>query len=212
MARNLTSAYIAAMIAADVKVTTLARFDFESSETFIWSGIGDLVYDGETWTGVGTLGSINPAASGTDISAQGAVFTLSGIPASLISLGLTNDYQNRACEWRLALLDSSDAVIATPFVWTGRMDVMTISENGDTAEITITAENRLIDLFKPREERYTHQEQIRQFAGDLGLEFASSMPDKEIWWGSANKAKAVPSGYVFTQGGWHDFGTGDFEP
>ena len=43
--------------------------------------------------------------------------------------------------------------------------------------------NRLIDLEKPNESRYTSEEQKRLFSGDLGLDFVTDLQDKDINWG-----------------------------
>ena len=64
------------------------------------------------------------------------------------------------------------------------MDVMTIEDAGDTANISLSAESRLIDLERARVRRYTNNDQQNQFAGDTSLRFVADLQDKEIAWGS----------------------------
>jgi len=60
---------------------------------------------------------------------------------------------------------------------------MNISESGDSAQITINGESRLIDLDVPRVRRYTSEDQKIDFSNDKGLEYIADLQDKQIVWG-----------------------------
>ena len=68
------------------------------------------------------------------------------------------------------------------------MDVMTIDDNGETANISLTAESRLIDLERARERRYTSDDQKVRHPNDTGLDFVASLQEKEIAWGSGKSS------------------------
>jgi hypothetical protein len=53
----------------------------------VWTGVGDLVWNGKTYKGVGTLGSVSTVGESSEIEAQGITLTLSGIPAELLADG-----------------------------------------------------------------------------------------------------------------------------
>ena len=75
--------------------------------------------------------------------------------------------------------------MADPYaIFQGQMDLMTISDGGDTATIKLTAESRLIDLDRSRERRFTSEDQKIEFPDDKGLEYVDDLQDKEIVWGS----------------------------
>ena len=63
------------------------------------------------------------------------------------------------------------------------MDVMTVDDDGATAQISITAESKLIDLERSRARRYTSEDQKIDFPNDKGLEFITGLQDKTIVWG-----------------------------
>jgi hypothetical protein len=113
------------------------------------------------------------------------------VPTANIALALTEDYQGRECTVLFgALSTTAGTLISSPVtVFQGRMDVMQISDNGQSADITMTAENRLVDFKRPREVRYTHEEQATLFPGDLGLEFVTAIQEKSIYWGNPNQAQ-----------------------
>ena len=192
MSRNISASFISAITATSVKVRLLAYFDFPAGELRLWSGIGNLSWNSETWTGAGTLLNFSPPKTGTDLSSASATFSLSGASASILSAALAADYQNRACEAYFAVLDAADAVIATPYKFQGRMDMMDIVDSPEQTVITLTAESRLIDFERPRIRRYSNQDQQDLYAGDVGLEFASVMPNLKISWGDPNAQRTVP--------------------
>jgi len=68
-------------------------------------------------------------------------------------------------------------------MFSGRMDTMSIKDSGDTANISLTAESRLIDLERSRERRYTSEDQKIDYPNDKGLEFIADLQNQEIVWG-----------------------------
>ena len=80
------------------------------------------------------------------------------------------------------------------------MDVMSINDDGQEASIIMSAENRLVDFRRPREVRYTHEEQQNLYPpgpgtpGDLGLEFVNAIQEKQVYWGNAKLAAPVNEG------------------
>ena len=64
---------------------------------------------------------------------------------------------------------------------------MTVQESVETAVITVSVENRLIDLEKPRVRRYTPEDQKIDLpfnVRDNGFDEVASVQNKEIIWGS----------------------------
>ena len=62
------------------------------------------------------------------------------------------------------------------------MDIAKLMRTG-TATITLNCESRLIQLERPKNRRYTHEDQQERLTGDLGFEFVTDLQDKEIIWG-----------------------------
>jgi hypothetical protein len=193
MARDLTTAMSNAITAQTVAPVFLFYADFPSGAVRAWTGYGDLTYDAQTWLGVGDFGGVERVEESTDLRANGCRFTLTGIPSSLVSAALADAYQGRACALLLGAINlSSGALISAPYqVFAGRMDVISIEDGADTASIGLDAENRLIDLFRSRETRYTDEEQRTLFAGDLGLEYVAGLQEKPIDWGVASPVAAT---------------------
>ena len=85
-----------------------------------------------------------------------------------------------------AVLNPDFSIIADPYkIFSGRMDIMEITDSGNDSSIVLNAENNLIDLKENRERRYTPEDQKRYFTGDLGLDFVPNIQEIEILWGSS---------------------------
>lgn len=177
---------LAAEVCADVLAPVVfVRLEFDSGALRLWSGFGDFAWDGQTWTGTGALGSVSPAEETTGIKATNASFSLNGIPSSILSLAYAEEYQLRPAYSWLGAVDDAGTLIGTPYRWfKGRMDTMQDEDTGETCTLTLSAENHLADLERPRERRYTPEDQALDYPGDKGLDFVAQLQDAEITWGT----------------------------
>jgi hypothetical protein len=185
MSRDLTNGVVAEVEAAELQPFLLFEGNFSTGTVRAWSGIGDLSWNGQTWVGTGTLLQVSQIQENAETVASGATITLSGVPTELISLALGSVRQGRAGKIYLGFFSSGSIVTDPVLVFEGKLDVPVIEEDGDTATIAIAYESRLIDLQKPRESRYTNEDQQRVYPGDLGFEFVPSLQEKTLNWGRA---------------------------
>ena len=61
-----------------VRPILLAWLDFLSGTTRLWSGVGDLEWDSQTWKGIGTLGRVSTVEETLELRAAGMSMQLSG--------------------------------------------------------------------------------------------------------------------------------------
>ena len=92
MARNLPAPMIAAVTAKDMVPCLLVDLTLRTLTEHVWSGVGSIVWNGNTYKGVGSLGDIGDVSEGTEVRAQGTTIALSGIDATLLNESL-NDIQ-----------------------------------------------------------------------------------------------------------------------
>lgn len=184
MARDLNSPMTTAVDEQLVKPAILFQAEFSDGTVRMWTGVGDLSWDSQTWTGAGNFIQLGKIEETTDIKARGVSITLSGIPSSLISTALQSEYQGRFLTIWLMLFDKdTDAIVSDPVIlFKGRMDTMEIDEGEETATIFLSAESRLIDFERKRNRRYTNEDQKIDYPNDKGLEFVAAIQDKPIVW------------------------------
>ncbi|NKF51359.1 hypothetical protein G3R49_12405 [Shewanella sp. WXL01] len=167
---------------ADISAILIAEFDFESGFLRVHSGVGDALYNGNVYKGVGVLGKVGAVKQGNKVNPDRLRFTLSGIPKSLLSTALGEKYQNRPGALYLAALDAYSNIVAADVLFKGRMDVMN-TQIGETATIQLDINSRGVDWKNPRNRRFTDADQKAAHPGDRFLESVSQMAEKEINWG-----------------------------
>lgn len=184
MSRDMTSAMSDVMEADVVRPIIFIKAEFDSGDVLMWSGLGDLDWAGETWLGGGSLLGVEAIEESAEVKATGTRVSLSGIPSELLSIALQEDYSGRPLSIWFGATDESGNIIADPvLLFKGRMDVMSIQEGSEFSKIDVTVESRLIEFERARERRYTSEDQKIDYPNDKGLEFVSSIQDKQIVWG-----------------------------
>ena len=199
MSRSLSSGMQAVSTADVVRPIFLVRMVFDSGETpnelNLWSGVGDLTYDSETYTGVGDLLNISAVTETSDMQASGINVTLTGVKSSLVVIAKDHEYQGRPITVMLGAFDASGDLVADPTViFAGFMDTMTIAESGETSTISIACENKLIAFERAKVRRYTAEDQKIDHPTDKGFEFVTAIVQKEIIWGRASSSSVSGGG------------------
>ena len=184
MSRDLTAAAETATLADTVYPVMLVELQFSGGTVNFWTGLGELHWDGKTWTGTGYFGRVSPIQETIKVVAAGVEYALSGIPAEIISVALNQAYQGRPGKFWLGMLDENATIVIDPvLVFSGRMDVMAMEESGETATIALSIENELIDLERPRIFRYTPEDHKEYFVSDTFFGQVEALQDAVIRWG-----------------------------
>lgn len=185
MSRGLSVAALAAVQAEIVGTTKAVELAFDGG-TVRWNGTPNtLTISGNSFLGIGTLGSISAIEEGAELRAYSLTVQVTAIPRDMVSIALNQQYQGRrATVWEVPL-DAANQPVASPFImFRGRMDQMTIAL-GTTATVALRLENRLADWDRPRIQRYTDEDQRSRYPNDAGFSFVSATTEKEFAWPSA---------------------------
>lgn len=212
MSRTLSSGMLGVTMADVVRPVYFVKMVFDSSDRssplLLWSGLGNLAFGGETYTGVGDLLSIGEITETSDISATGINVALSGLQRAFIAIAIGYKYQGRPLTVFLGAFNDQGALIADPIiVFSGFMDTMTISEGAETSSISINVENKLVAFERSRVRRYTAEDQKIDYPNDKGFEFVTSIVEKEIIWGRPTGGSGGSSGSSGNRGGAGNNGT-----
>jgi hypothetical protein len=199
--------FFAVELMFDTRTIDFGGEAIEAGPLYFWTGLGDLTIGDITYTGTGSMLQISEVKETADIAAAGATLTLSGIPTEILALALQEPYQGRLCYIKFGMIgankdfllkqdgsfilleDSSAIDISTgdpnvlTTLFTGYMDQMAIEEGPDTSIISLAVESKLIDLDRPRVQRYTSASQKARYANDLAFDFIPDLQDKPLSWG-----------------------------
>lgn len=205
--RNISVDLINEYTAQSVRPAYLAELYFDSGTLRLWTGYGELNWMGNTFFGGGNLIGISPIEETQDIEAKGLVATLNGIPSNIIALTLLERARGRKFKLYLATVSSTSRIatedepgavlvedgngyiilennlITTPYrFFTGLMDVIEMTDNGETAFLRLSIENALIVGRRAKVRRYTKEDQKTYYPNDDGLNFINQLQDKELVW------------------------------
>jgi hypothetical protein len=193
--RDLSSAMQTELAAQ--KLTPVMFFEGEWTAGFLrfWTGIGTITWGGKTWTGAGNVLGISPIEETTQLRAAGVRVSLSGMSQDIIATVLQYAAYGRSGSiWLGCLAGDSGTLVSDPYLmFQGNLDVPSIEETGDTCQISVSYESRLIDLERASDRRWTQDDQQIAYPGDKGFEFMAKMVDKTVTWGG--KA-TIPANYM----------------
>lgn len=184
MDRGLTSAMNTALTGAVVEPAFLAKFEFPDGDLRLWTGSSAITYNAESYTGLGNLIGVSMPKETSDGSASGVTFSISGIPSTHVSLALSNTYQNAPCYLWFACMATASTFVADPYLmFSGLMDVAELSDDGETATISVKAEGFAYGV-GPSSERRTERDQQDKYSTDRSLRFVADLQNKEFTWGA----------------------------
>lgn len=203
--RNITAQMIEEYSGPSVTPIIMGEFYFDSGPLYMWTGIGDLVWGEKTYTGGGSFIGISPIDETEETEAKGIVVSLNGIPSILIALTLTERSRGRPMRLYLASA-TTDRFVATesggtvltedggrvllentlvnsPYrIFSGIMDTIEFTDNGEKADIRMNVENALIIGQRAKLHRYTSEDQKKMYPEDLGMDLINQLQDKELVW------------------------------
>ncbi len=176
---------LAAITAPQWNPAIFVQMAFSSTTVYVWSGIGTISWNGNTWTGLGSLLSIgNVMEDGATVEARGIVITLSGLDSTLLPNVIGEVQLGLPVTVWLGALSAAKTVIASPLIlWSGGIDQPTISVSGETATMAIACENLLVSMNVPVDRRYNAIDLQSQWPNDLGLLFVPSLLETNLLWG-----------------------------
>ncbi|HET9087132.1 MAG TPA: hypothetical protein VFN53_06405 [Acidobacteriaceae bacterium] len=150
MPRGLNAAQQTALAANVVGLALLAELQFTNETLYIWSGRGNLFFNGILYTGVGSYGKVSPITETQQLMAQGVTLELSGLDPNSIDINEVQNSMSLKNQVILStvLLDPSGNVIGGSAIasYQGFMDQATIDETTQTSTVTISVESKLAQL------------------------------------------------------------------
>ncbi len=181
--RDLTAGMVTEITAQSLAPIILMEGEFSTGTARFWTGYGTLSWNSLDWSGLGHLVELSPIEESTEVAAKGFSVSLGGQEPATLSLALAACRQGKPGRFWLGALDANGAVVADPVLLRrGRLDTASGVDAGDTATVRVTYEDRLTDLERARDYRYTTESQRLFHPNDLGFEFVPSLQDAvDVW-------------------------------
>jgi len=183
-----------ALASNHVRPVFFVKAEFDNSTIRLCTSSEDILIDGETFTGSGDFLSIGMIEETHELRNSGVAITLNGLNTSFVTYALVTDYQNRFLTIRMGLYSTlnnafnNQVLYASgelpPIIFKGRMEVMKITDTGDSCALTVSVQNKLADFERKNESRYTDENQKNRHPADFSLEHVQIIQKRVLEWGA----------------------------
>jgi hypothetical protein len=184
MPRNIDAILAAGIVRSGWMPVVFVQLTFRTGIQYVWSGIGSFVWNGNTFTGVGSLGEIGDVAEGIDVKATGTSVKLSGIDPVFLSDSLDEIQCGQPARvWMGMLLNG--VLVGTPYLrFSGYIDTAPIDIGDQTCSIALALETRMSNHGRASNRRYTTADQhANGYPTDTGFSWVELMNDIALNWG-----------------------------
>lgn len=182
--REISNQVLEELLSTNLIIVGLVDLFFDTYTSRFCTTPHNLVVYGNTYIGLGNLGTIEAIQEDTEIKSTGLSISVSGVNEAFIQLSLDQNYQGRRALLQLALLNDYYVIIDTPVtIFSGRMDYMNISL-GKESIISLILESRLADWERTKVSRYNGADHKQDYPNDLSFDFVEQMIEKQLPWGN----------------------------
>lgn len=181
--KTITPQAATALAQESVALAALLRFDFSTGSIFLNTSNWNLTWGGNIYAGAFGLGEVS-AISDSAGEAKGMSFGLFGDIATIaLALDDADIVQGTPVEIRTAVIETVNyTIVDAPVEWTGKLDTMTITEDGARSFVSVTAESRAADLLRGKVSFYNDVDQRRIDPSDGSMRFVVDQIDKPVIW------------------------------
>lgn len=201
MSRDLDALNLAEINAEHLHECTLVKLEFDTP-VYVHSGIGSISYGGNTYLGVGNLGSISPLRETEVLGPSSITLSIDAIDSDHITEALDSGNYGDVVTIFNGYRQDDGTLVADPWLaWKGTFEYASISL-GEQSVVSITCQHDLAMLDEKHGDRYSDEDQRDKFSGDVGLQYAASTAGKKLLWGGGgvepggvggNRERPIPS-------------------
>ncbi len=182
--KTITTAAATALASGSVGIVQLVYLAFATTPVALNTSNWDLTFGGITYKGAYGLGSISAIADKPGDTAGLTLELISGDSGSIaLALDDADIVQGTPLTIRTAIIDMDTyQILDAPVEWVGYLDTMSVSEDGQSCSIRVTAESKAVDLLRGNPQMYSDADQRTINASDGFFNFVVDQIDKPIVW------------------------------
>ena len=178
---------IAALNQPHVSALYALKLDLVSGISRVHSGLGPLVIGGETYYGVGSMGSVGPQKEQLSTSPTKLTVALGGLDDSMLAEVMRERIVDRMAWLFLVVIGPDGVPLNASLQFKGRI-AQTPIKAGKTNTIQLTISNIFEDWQKGLSMRNTDESHRRLHPDDRFFRYQNQMADRSIFWGSKKDA------------------------
>lgn len=196
MTRFVSSINEAESAKSAVTVLTFVALDFASGMVRAHDGVGEFSFGGNTYYGIGRIGSVSSIIEDLDTIARPIELTISGLDPALVAIARDEVYQGRSVTIYDGRVDSQTyQLLDTPEeVWSGFMNKMPLDIGRKAGRIILKCEHEF--RFGASTLLYTNESARVRNSAEAGFEFSKDIQGFKSSWGekATTFASPIPTG------------------
>jgi hypothetical protein len=178
--------YVAALGARHAPLALLVEMRLQSATLYLCTAARRIQFGGHDYIGVGVLGGIERMLDAIGDAAP-LRLSLAGASEDMRALALTEPVRGRLCIVRLAMLDAdTHAVLGAPVKWTGQLDYLAYTEDGNTATVAVVAESAAATYARSKPRLQTDADHQRDNPGDTSRRHINAQAQRQDVWPAAS--------------------------
>lgn len=187
MASLFTNTIIDEMNSDNPRLLIAVEILYKSAPLRVHTGTGDIVIDGQTYLGVGTLGGIDPIKQSANNGPSTMNLSMSGLDPTLVAETLNERTQGSKVKVMICSLDDEFRVTSASIMLSGRVSTQRFAYG---AEMSVEVEviDRLADWQRKGARRFDNESHQVEQPGDEFFVYMAQMAEKPIYWGSKKDA------------------------
>lgn len=153
----------------------------------IHSGLGTISWGSRSWTGAGSLLSIDGIRQTNKFNPAPFRASLSGVDSTVTNIVFNQNYYRRPCKVYLGGMSDGALVEDPGVIHSGFIESLEMELAGETGDVvTLTSESEFILFKRSRNVRYSDRQLQSEYSGDVGLEYLESVATAKVVWRGKN--------------------------
>lgn len=183
--RDVPAALKAHLAGRVTRAIALVWVDVETDPLRLHNDVGDIAWDGHTWTGTGDLGGIDAVDEDDALAPDSYSLTLGGIDADLVADFRAERHIGRDCRIWLGGRDlATGALVGTPLpVLVGVVEGATAAGGGRVGAVTLQVADERALLSRPGDLLFDDGQQRIRHPGDGFFQHVAFAGERDVLWG-----------------------------
>lgn len=187
--KAITAAVDAALKSKSLRVGILAEITLPDARVArFWSGLGTLVFNGNSWSGLGKLGRITWSGETAELRTTETSYEISGVLDALaVSEFIQTPVRNGLANAWLCVFDEAGQVVPDPVLIDKTiLDVASLHYGQDgQATLALRGTSAIFDFRKPRGRYLTNEQLQADYPGDTGFDRIPALANRIVSWTKA---------------------------
>jgi hypothetical protein len=147
------------------------------------TGVGEIVIDGQTYIGVGSLGGIDPVKQSANNGPSTMNLSMSGLDPTLVAETLNQRTQGSKVKIIICSLDDDLQVTSSSIMLSGRVSTQRFAY-GQEMSVEVEIVDRLADWQRKGARRFDQESHKAEQPDDDFFQAVAQMSERALYWGS----------------------------